>query len=85
MDRAEARFGARHSVAAQQAEAKTEPRERGESATGSANGRALAPPVRDESIQPGRCVYCDQRCEANAIAHGYCLDEHARDEPPDRC
>lgn len=23
---------------------------------------------------PGRCIYCDQRCEATAISHAYCLE-----------
>jgi hypothetical protein len=26
--------------------------------------------------EPGRCVYCDQRCDTTSIHHGYCLELH---------
>lgn len=25
---------------------------------------------------PGRCVYCDERCNVQATYHDYCRDEH---------
>jgi hypothetical protein len=26
--------------------------------------------------EPGRCIYCDQRCDTTSIYHGYCLELH---------
>ena len=26
--------------------------------------------------EPGRCIYCDQRCQSTAIFHAYCLELH---------
>ena len=25
---------------------------------------------------PGRCIYCDERCNVDATYHDYCRDEH---------
>jgi hypothetical protein len=30
--------------------------------------------------QPGRCVYCDQRCNSDATSHDYCRVEHEHEE-----
>ncbi len=29
---------------------------------------------------PGRCIYCDQRCDVTAIAHAYCLELQEGDD-----
>jgi hypothetical protein len=26
--------------------------------------------------EPGRCIYCDQRCDTTSNYHGYCLELH---------
>jgi hypothetical protein len=26
--------------------------------------------------EPGRCIYCDQRCDTTSTHHGYCLELH---------
>jgi hypothetical protein len=29
-----------------------------------------------KTAEPGRCIYCDQRCDTTATHHGYCLELH---------
>ncbi len=31
---------------------------------------------------PGRCIYCDERCEARATEHGYCREDFEREHRP---
>jgi hypothetical protein len=30
--------------------------------------------------EPGRCIYCDQRCDAKATFHAYCVEAHLGEE-----
>lgn len=42
------------------------------------NGSDLKPPLAASAFpddpSPGRCIYCDQRCDSRAIFHAYCLE-----------
>lgn len=38
---------------------------------------AAANPVHEPAApSPGRCIYCDERCNAKATYHDYCCAEH---------
>jgi hypothetical protein len=30
--------------------------------------------------EAGRCIYCDQRCDAKATFHAYCVEVHLGEE-----
>lgn len=42
--------------------------------------RAQTAPGPIESLTPGRCVYCEGRCEANAFWHEYCREDSEREQ-----
>jgi len=32
--------------------------------------------IPSETLTRGRCLYCEERCEANAFWHEYCREDH---------
>jgi hypothetical protein len=39
-----------------------------------------AAPDRAVIPEAGRCIYCDQRCDAKATFHAYCVELHLGEE-----
>lgn len=40
--------------------------------------------IPTEVLTRGRCLFCEERCEANAFWHEYCREAHEREEGLDQ-